>query len=708
MRFSLLRGGACAPRARRPHRLFSPRLESLEDRQLLTVVAAAPDLPAGLDSTTGEGSVATALAAPAVTATPLVEATDGAPILYRHGTVIASFVPDTDTDVDRGLALRSALAAAQPGDQIVLAAAIYDMGGDEHVEFPDGVTVTGAGKTATKLTSSCPIQTDPNASFTLNNQTTLEDLWLEGSLHNGYYQTLVGMAGAPTEDVTTYLRRVKITGDSDGIFIWTAQQYQYTLQAFDCDINTNYDAVALLGSSPNRQTVQMWNCNITAAQPSAIPHYNSNAVNVASGLAQLYDCTLTASGDPSALIINGALAWNLGQIELRGCTVNTSAPPSAISDFDLTIQDAGKIYVTGGQGSGPNGTYTSSTGTEVYQNPIQPMIGSHGLFYNNSAFDDYDPLAGADDDNAMAVDKTALRPGDGTATFANISSYTSGINGVTVDLSGEHGNISADDFTFRIGRDNSPSNWIAAPAPLSVELFGGAGAFGSDRVRITWADGAITNTWLEISLLADSNTGLAHDDVFYFGSAIADSGTGNTDGCLVNVVDEFAVRRDFHGNADLVDASDPNDFNRDQVVNAIDQIAVRNNATSRPTELVFINIDPPGAPALATIGTTEATISATTAAAPQALDASAAEPDSALAIMPSSLAAIGPAGRVDRGSTGFGLSDWAPVSATSNASSLRTRPAEAPVDATSNASRLQRGAALAATLDWLDSCLELP
>ena len=106
--------------------------------------------------------------------------------------------------MDRGIALRNALAASQPGDQIVLSAATYDMGGDQHVEFPAGVTVSGAGKTATRITSSCPIQVDPNATFTLNNLTTLEDLWLEGSLHNGYYQTLVGMAGLPTEDVTTY------------------------------------------------------------------------------------------------------------------------------------------------------------------------------------------------------------------------------------------------------------------------------------------------------------------------------------------------------------------------------------------------------------------------------------------------------------------------------------------------------------------------
>ena len=239
MRSSKSRSVLASRRHRGQLRHFVPRFEPLEPRQLLTAVIESPNLAAELTAVTAVERSPMVTATPTIAASPLIDAVNGAPVLYRHGTALQAFTPDSDTDLDRGIALRAALAAAQPGDQIVLAAATYDMGGTEHVEFPDGVTVTGAGKTATKLTSSCPIQIDPNATFTLNNQTTLEDLWLEGSLHNGYYQTLVGMAGVPTEDVTTYLRRVKITGDSDGIFIWTAQQYQYTLQAFDCDINTN-------------------------------------------------------------------------------------------------------------------------------------------------------------------------------------------------------------------------------------------------------------------------------------------------------------------------------------------------------------------------------------------------------------------------------------------------------------------------------------
>ena len=44
------------------------------------------------------------------------------------------------------------------------------------------------------------------------------------------------------------------------------------------------------------------------------------------------------------------------------------------------------------------------------------------------------------------------------------------------------------------------------------------------RVEIIWADGAIENEWVQVTVLADADTGLAAPDVFYFGNAIGDSG----------------------------------------------------------------------------------------------------------------------------------------------------------------------------------------
>ena len=68
------------------------------------------------------------------------------------------------------------------------------------------------------------------------------------------------------------------------------------------------------------------------------------------------------------------------------------------------------------------------------------------IFYNDSFFDfdsdptttpfgSGDPAANANDDHAIASDKTPLLPG-GTGGFANYTSYSDGINGIMVDIDG--------------------------------------------------------------------------------------------------------------------------------------------------------------------------------------------------------------------------------------------------------------------------------
>jgi hypothetical protein len=129
--------------------------------------------------------------------------------------------------------------------------------------------------------------------------------------------------------------------------------------------------------------------------------------------------------------------------------------------------------------------------------PAQPQVVSRQLFYNNSA---WDGTAGASssDDLAIAADKSALLPG-GTATFANYSSYSRGLNGLMIDVAGlTSTSLSASDFAFKVGNDNNPggATWTSAPAPTSISVRPGAGQGGSDRVTLIWADGAIQKQWL--------------------------------------------------------------------------------------------------------------------------------------------------------------------------------------------------------------------
>jgi len=211
------------------------------------------------------------------------------------------------------------------------------------------------------------------------------------------------------------------------------------------------------------------------------------------------------------------------------------------------------------------------------------------LFYNNSAFDGNDPAANALDDNAIATDKQALLPGE-LATFANYSSYSRGTNGIIVDVDGllDPGAISAADFEFQVGNVDDVSSWTEAPPPLEIDVRPGEGTAGADRITITWADNAIQQEWLEVKVLATTATGLSKHDVFYFGSAIGETGNSASD-AIVNATDEIDARNNPHFFFDPADLEDPYDFNRDTRVNATDEIIARNHQTFFLNDLNLID-----------------------------------------------------------------------------------------------------------------------
>ena len=160
--------------------------------------------------------------------------------------------------------------------------------------------------------------------------------------------------------------------------------------------------------------------------------------------------------------------------------------------------------------------------------------------------------------------------------------------------------ITAADFIFRVGNNNSPGTWATANAPTSVSVRAGAGVSGSDRVEIIWNGGAAPiKQWLEVITLANANTGLAQKvgypagqgDAFFFGNAVGDSGLGDTAvNATVNATDESGARL----NPALLGANIPvtnlYDFDRNAQVNASDQNISRLNATNPSTVLKFINL----------------------------------------------------------------------------------------------------------------------
>src|SRR5439155_1671010 len=151
---------------------------------------------------------------------------------------------------------------------------------------------------------------------------------------------------------------------------------------------------------------------------------------------------------------------------------------------------------------------------------VAPRVVDRQVFYNNSAFDGRDVAANAADDKAIDTRKRALLPGR-RATFENVTGYSSGINGIMIDLAGlsagAAGAITAADFDFKVGAGGNPGSWTAAPRPSAVLVRPGAGLGGAARVSITWPDRAVRNEWLQVTVKADSHTGLTRPDVFYFG-----------------------------------------------------------------------------------------------------------------------------------------------------------------------------------------------
>jgi len=227
--------------------------------------------------------------------------------------------------------------------------------------------------------------------------------------------------------------------------------------------------------------------------------------------------------------------------------------------------------------SGGNGESGVPTVTITIENRPAQMVDRH-VFYNNSAYDLHDAAANPLDDAAIAGDKSALMPGE-IASADNYTSYHRGINGVMVDVANLPDGMTpdADDFEFLVGNGEDLIAWQPAPAPSSVTFREGAGTDGSDRITIIWDDYAITNQWLQVTVLG-ANLALAEDDVFYFGNVVAETGNTPAD-ARVTTADLLLVRNTPRSFLDPAPIDFPYDFNRDRRVNATDVLLARKHQT---------------------------------------------------------------------------------------------------------------------------------
>ena len=377
-------------------------------------------------------------------------------------------------------------------------------------------------------------------------------------------------------------------------------QYEGRTQVPKIGTLTGYEKVLVGKGSKDKTITQGWNGLIddvrlynrrldeteigylySNARPNGGPQVDAGADQTTSSGAIVLAGTVTDDGSPDPpgnvttrwFQISGPGTASFGDANQLDTNVTFDLPGSYV--LRLTADD-GEVVTF----SDITITYDSAT-----------VVARH-IFYNNSHFDGYDSAADNSDDDAIATNKTALLPGQ-KSRFTNYTSYSKGINGIMVDINGLAGTPQTSDFEFRVGNNSDPANWInEPPPPAEILVREDAGINGSDRVTLTWTDGAIQDQWLMITVLATANTGLAQPDVFFFGNAPGECGNNAsepTPDAVVNLSDVILTRNNQTGFG-TADIESSFDYNRDQRVNLSDVIFCRNNQSGfTPLNLIDLS-----------------------------------------------------------------------------------------------------------------------
>ncbi len=304
--------------------------------------------------------------------------------------------------------------------------------------------------------------------------------------------------------------------------------------------------------------------------PTDIALSNSSVhENQASGATVgAFSTTDPNAGDTFAYtLVAGTGGEDNASFDISGSTLLTAAI------FDYETKNSYSIRV---RSTDQGDLWCEKVFTITVTDVLEEVTGRY-VFYNNSTWDGNDAAANEEDDGAIASDKVALLPSQGT-TLDNYTNYDGGVNGIMIDIAGLYDQKPiADDFELRFGNTTDPANWAIVTSLATVaEPRIITGPEGTRRVEITWTDGTLINGWLQVTVKAGSSTGLVSPDVFYFGNLPGDAGD-TPDSAVVDVLDEQLARSN-RTYFTLVDITNAYDFNRDRKVNAADEYIARTNA----------------------------------------------------------------------------------------------------------------------------------
>ena len=256
--------------------------------------------------------------------------------------------------------------------------------------------------------------------------------------------------------------------------------------------------------------------------------------------------------------------------------VNTLAAPNIQTALITTITHDWSDVTTAGSFAINTMLQSALAGAGVNTTSVS---NAYLFYFGSPAFDggattpssaDYNAIA----ENSNGIDKTALSTNGTTATFANVSSYIDGINGILIDFSNlPTGTVlSSNDFGFSSGNSDTLASWSKGPSPASVATWYGPN--GDTFADLVWANGRIRNEWLQVTVLADGNTHLAANDVFYFGSLVGATGASvasTSNGPLLQVTSaDVELTEDNLSEQSTVPISSLYDFARSGQVSSTD------------------------------------------------------------------------------------------------------------------------------------------
>jgi hypothetical protein len=180
--------------------------------------------------------------------------------------------------------------------------------------------------------------------------------------------------------------------------------------------------------------------------------------------------------------------------------------------------------------------------------------------------------------------------GLGMLSYGNLINSSRGINGIMfeIDSLGDPNSLSADDFVFQVSPTGAFSEalnplvgWETAPPPNSVSILPGS----PDRILLLWPENSIMNRWLRITILANANTDLPANEVYYLGHLLGET-TGETSGAFFVVqFDDISRIRNEIGNT--VDSSSTTDIDKNGVVTFSDIAAMRPNIGAALTRITI-------------------------------------------------------------------------------------------------------------------------